>query len=81
MDIEDEIIRDFQTMERIIEDKKKEVEERTKEVEKKKKEVEARDKTIINTVIEFSKLGLSVEKIAEITKLSLQEISELLKSK
>ena len=100
MDIEDEIIRDFQTMERIIEDKKKEVEERTKEVEEKDKELDLKnkeveeknreveeinrevaekDKTIINSVVEFSKLGLSVEKIAEITKLFSKEIIEILK--
>lgn len=71
MDIEDEIIRDFQTMERIIEDKKKEVEEKDEEIKE-------QHSSLVKSVIEFSKLGLSKEKISEVTNLTIDDIKKII---
>lgn len=76
MDIEDEVIRDFQIMERIIEDKKKEVEETKKEVEEKNEEVQKLGSKIRHTISELYTLNMSPEKIAKITNTDFEFVKK-----
>jgi hypothetical protein len=86
MDIEDEILRDFQVMKRLVEENKKKLEENEKElkernleIEENKKEIKAKNKGLRNSILEFRKLGFSVSKISSLLNLSEEEVLIFLK--